>query len=141
VEETTASSSMAAPTESQFLSLTSRDGVENVLGSDDHHKMRSNCDDIDDEEDDEEQSTFSVAAVDGSGGMIQFDPAQGIREPNANDVVCGRGRSSIEHPANQRFRDLINQHKDMYQKAKRRDEKTKITCELVDRLRQDGRYV
>jgi hypothetical protein len=150
MEYTTASSSMSEPTESYSLPLTSSDGDDDVVtGTSADHIMGSNGDDVihDDinDDEDEDQSTVSIAAAtaaDGGGGgrgMMQFDPAQGIKEPNANDIVCGRGRSSIEHPANLRFRNLINQHKERYQMAKRRDEKTKITGELVDSLRQDGR--
>jgi hypothetical protein len=92
-----------------------------------------NMDSLIDDEDEEETSATS------GGAMMHFDPVHGIQEPNPHDILCGRGRSTSDHPANVRFRQLINQNKDSYQKAKRRDEKTKITCELVDRLRRDGR--
>jgi len=45
------------------------------------------------------------------------------------------------HPANRRFRELVDSHKASYQNSKRRDEKTRITCELVDKLRGEGRFV
>jgi hypothetical protein len=69
-----------------------------------------------------------------------FDPAKGIADPDPNDVICGRGKMTSLHPANRRFRELVNQHKDAYQRAKRREEKTRITYDLVDKLRSDGRY-
>lgn len=90
----------------------------------------------DDHNDDDNSSVYeSPSTVD-----VIFDPAKGISEPDPNDVICGRGKMTSLHPANRRFRELVNQHKDSYQKAKRRDEKTQITCDLVDMLRNEGRY-
>ena len=66
---------------------------------------------------------------------------QGVKEPLPTDVICGRGKMTASHPANRRFRELVDSHKAAYQNSKRRDEKTRITCELVDKLRAEGRYV
>lgn len=66
---------------------------------------------------------------------------QGVKEPLPTDVICGRGKMTASHPANRRFRELVDSHKASYQNSKRRDEKTRITCELVDKLRAEGRYV
>jgi hypothetical protein len=76
-----------------------------------------------------------------ASAIMQFDPSKGIKEPSAMDILCGRGRTTSSHPANRRFRELVNRHKDAYQRAKRRDDKTKITYELVELLRSEGRYV
>lgn len=68
-----------------------------------------------------------------------FVKGQGVREPLPTDVICGRGKMTASHPANRRFRELVDSHKASYQNSKRRDEKTRITCELVDKLRGEGR--
>lgn len=112
------------------VSLSDGDGPMSNEDEDHRNIMES----LEDMEGEEGSSTAS-----GSDVMQQFEPAQGIPEPNPNDILCGRGRSTSDHPANVRFRELVSQNKDGYQKAKRRDDKTKITCELVDLLRRDGR--
>jgi hypothetical protein len=63
----------------------------------------------------------------------------GVIEPLPTDVICGRGKMTSSHPANRRFRELVDFHKRAYQNSKRRDEKTRITCDLVDKLRSEGR--
>jgi hypothetical protein len=63
----------------------------------------------------------------------------GVLEPLPTDVICGRGKMTSSHPANRRFRELVDFHKRAYQNSKRRDEKTRITCDLVDKLRSEGR--
>jgi hypothetical protein len=55
--------------------------------------------------------------------------------PAPGDVICGRGKMTIAHPGNRRFRQLVMDKKDAYQKARRRDDKTRITFELVQKLR------
>jgi hypothetical protein len=42
---------------------------------------------------------------------------------------------TVAHPGNRRFRRLVHNRKDDYQKARRRDHKTRITLELVQELR------
>ena len=68
-----------------------------------------------------------------------FAWGDGVKEPLPTDVICGRGKMTSSHPANRRFRELVDSHKASYQNSKRRDEKTRITCELVDKLRGEGR--
>ena len=50
--------------------------------------------------------------------------------------ICGRG-SRIHHAGNLRFRQVCAAHKEAYQRAKRRDEKTRITNSIVESL-QNG---
>lgn len=64
----------------------------------------------------------------------------GIPTPVAKDVICGRGKMTSSHPGNRKLRDLVLQKKHEYQRAKRRDEKTSITSEIVQVLRGSGRY-
>jgi hypothetical protein len=68
-----------------------------------------------------------------------FTRGEGVKEPLPTDVICGRGKMTSSHPANRRFRELVDSQKASYQNSKRRDEKTRITCELVDKLRGEGR--
>ena len=70
-----------------------------------------------------------------------FDRSQGIPNPSPIDVICGRGKMTVAHPGNRKFRDLVLTKKRAYQLARRRDDKTKITFELVQKLRLGGRYV
>lgn len=58
-----------------------------------------------------------------------------VSEPRPQDVICGRGKS-VAHPGNQRLAEMIKARKEEYQKAKRRDDKTRITCEIVQAMRQ-----
>lgn len=93
-----------------------------------------------DDNNDDENDRNSVYESPSSDNDVVFDPSKGISEPDPNDVICGRGKMTSLHPANRRFRELVNENKDAYQRAKRRDEKTRITYELVDKLRIEGRY-
>ena len=72
-------------------------------------------------------------------GMEEMMESGGVIEPLPTDVICGRGKMTSSHPANRRFRELVDFHKCAYQNSKRRDEKTRITCDLVDKLRSEGR--
>jgi hypothetical protein len=70
-----------------------------------------------------------------TGHAINKDTAAIIRDAvQPMDIVCGRG-SRVAHPGNQRFRKIILERKQEYQKAQRRDEKTRITHEIVEILR------
>ena len=69
-----------------------------------------------------------------------LDPKDGILHPEPNDIICGRGKS-IAHKGNARFRQLINEKKDEYQAARRREDKTRLTMEIVHELRQSSRFL
>lgn len=58
-----------------------------------------------------------------------------VVEPGRMDILCGRGKSITAHPGNQRFREAIIARRDEYQQTKRRDDKSRITEEIVDSLR------
>jgi len=83
----------------------------------------------------------SIEAATTNLHQSHFAKGEGVKEPLATDVICGRGKMTASHPANRRFRELVDSHKAAYQNSKRRDEKTRITCELVDKLRAEGRFV
>jgi hypothetical protein len=101
-------------------------------GSDDPNEEDGHHSDASTHEDDED-------VMDPQHNGMSFDLSQGIKEPNESDILCGRGRSTSEHPANVQFRALVSQNQLAYQMAKRREEKTRITEELVDYLRSRGR--
>lgn len=60
-------------------------------------------------------------------------------DPSPEDIICGRGKMTISHPGNLKFRDLIMERKEEYQLARRREDKTQITIQLVQTLREEGR--
>jgi hypothetical protein len=67
--------------------------------------------------------------------LAQDSMGEAIETPAVSDVICGRGKS-VSHPGNKRFRRLILAQKEAYQKATRRDDKTRITFEIVEQLRR-----
>ena len=73
-------------------------------------------------------------------GVEQLDPKNGIAQPLPDDIICGRGKS-IAHKGNARFRQLINEKKDEYQAARRREDKTRLTLEIVEELKQTSRFL
>jgi hypothetical protein len=58
--------------------------------------------------------------------------------PNNADVLCGRDRHAHKHAGNKKFRVLISWHRDKYQNARCRDEKTRITKEIVSSIHECG---
>jgi hypothetical protein len=80
--------------------------------------------------------TTNMELLSGAGDpQINYDPSKGIRTPAPTDVICGRGKMTVAHPGNRRFRQLVMAQKNAYQKAKRRDDKSRITFDLVHQLR------
>ena len=55
-----------------------------------------------------------------------------------DDIMCGRDRFIHSHPGNHRFRRLISDYRERYQSAKHRDEKTRMTTEVVDTVKGYG---
>lgn len=58
--------------------------------------------------------------------------------PTANDVLCGRGRNTFEHPGNKALRNLIGQRIEQYRECKRREQKTNMIHETIQVLRAKG---
>ena len=92
----------------------------------------------DDDEDDEDEDENDVGRHFRPSTTTLSSP--GIGAPALKDVICGRGKMTSSHPGNRKLRDLVIQRKLEYQRAKRRDEKTSITSEIVQTLRELGRY-
>lgn len=65
-------------------------------------------------------------------------------ELEENDIVCGRDKLTHSHIGNKRFRRVIESNRERYQTATSREEKTRITIELVEMLqssRPGGRFL
>ena len=89
----------------------------------------------------------------GVGGAIA--PSTGEQKHNNNnneqvirqcdvtvhDVLLGRGRGPNMHPGNQRYREIIYANRDNYNKASNRTEQTRITREIVNHIKQNGRFL
>lgn len=58
-----------------------------------------------------------------------------------HDVLLGRGRGPNMHPGNQRYREIIYANRDNYNKASNRTEQTRITREIVNHIKQNGRFL
>lgn len=58
-----------------------------------------------------------------------------------HDVLLGRGRGPNMHPGNQRYREIIYANRDNYNKASNRTEQTRITREIVNHIKQQGRFL
>jgi hypothetical protein len=64
-----------------------------------------------------------------------------IYSPRNSDVLFGRGQAYQNHPGNIRFRSLIDEHRDAYEQASRK-EKTKVAVEIIRLLHdRNGRFL
>ncbi|KAL7537131.1 hypothetical protein ACHAXR_007608 [Thalassiosira sp. AJA248-18] len=70
-------------------------------------------------------------------------PLNGIVTPHPNDVLCGRGGGSNNHPGNESFRELVNEVKYPYVNCPKR-EKPLIARRIVEAVRNQtppGRFL
>ena len=51
------------------------------------------------------------------------------------DVICCRDRKCHEHAGNKRFRVLVEHYRERYQKTSVREEKSRITSQIIERIR------
>jgi hypothetical protein len=58
--------------------------------------------------------------------------------PTNADVLCGRDREAHGNVGNRKFRVMISWYRNKYQNAKSRDEKTRVTNEIVASIRACG---
>ena len=79
--------------------------------------------------------------------LVSVTPVSGSSYVNhqfvENDVLCGKGRSSICHPGNQRFRELIEANRGEYARATRK-QKAWLANAIVDLIRNaqpPGRFL
>jgi hypothetical protein len=61
-----------------------------------------------------------------------------LKRINTVDVICGRDKITHSHCGNKRFRHIIEMNREAYQKAPRKEKKTKITIEIVNMIRECG---
>lgn len=66
-----------------------------------------------------------------------MDTMPRINVPGPNDVLLGRGKLIQEHTGNLRFRHIVENHREMYETA-RRLEKTLLASKIVEILQQTG---
>jgi len=67
-----------------------------------------------------------------------------INKPHENDVLCGRGGATNSHPGNLLFRGLVTQKKKLYLMCRFKNEKRRISQEIVDAIRKQnpsGRFL
>jgi hypothetical protein len=65
-----------------------------------------------------------------------------VEELNAIDVFCGRDKMANSHSGNKFFRQLVSQHRERYQSASLREEKTRIISYIIDIVHSHkGRFV
>lgn len=58
------------------------------------------------------------------------------------DVLCGRDKLSHAHIGNKHFRKIIESHREPYQNAQCRDQKTNITCQVIAQIHNaNGRFL
>jgi len=112
---------------------------DNEEGNDDNEDDDDDDVDDDDEEGEEDDDENDVGHDFRPSTITPSTP--GIPTPSPNDIICGRGKMTSSHQGNRQLRDLVLQKKHEYQRAKRRDDKTSITSEIVQTLRESGRYV
>ena len=55
-----------------------------------------------------------------------------------NDILCGRDKISFQHPGNKWFRSLVQSYRERYQTARMRDQKTRISNEIVAIIEKRG---
>lgn len=70
--------------------------------------------------------------------------ANGNIFPQKFDIICGRDKNACSHVGNKRFRVIVEMNRERYQTARSRDEKTKITVELISTIRScepGGRFL
>jgi hypothetical protein len=57
---------------------------------------------------------------------------------SSSDVLCGRDKQSHAHVGNKHFRRIIETHREDYQNAQCRDQKTNITCQVIETIHSIG---
>lgn len=59
-------------------------------------------------------------------------------EIDSKDVLCGRDKVSFSHVGNKKFRIIIDEHRDKYQSATVKENKTKIIVKIVKMVKENG---
>ncbi|CAB9518066.1 expressed unknown protein [Seminavis robusta] len=85
-------------------------------------------------DDGNEEPRLAINLEAGSGKLAARDDL-GI---NANDVLCGRGKTSFNHVGNRRFRHIISESIDDYNNAGSRKAKSAVVKKVHDHIRATG---
>ena len=59
-------------------------------------------------------------------------------EPGIHDVLCGRGKSALNHIGNRRFRTIVAYYLPKYLALKSRSDKTSLAMKIVGSVRKQG---
>jgi hypothetical protein len=85
----------------------------------------------------EQATTEQATGSNGCGGSFGLNSTV-----QPKDVLCGRDRRAHNHPGNKRFRSIVQSYRERYQSAPRREDKNRITNEIIQRvLREGGRFL
>ena len=68
-------------------------------------------------------------------------PTQMVLEPTEWDVLCAKEKFAIVHKGTRRFRALIDDYQARYADAANKDDKMKITKEIVGIIERHGRFL
>jgi hypothetical protein len=82
----------------------------------------------------ESASSSSVVAVTSSSSVM---PTDNITQPQANDILCGRGGSSNRHSGNIHFRELVAANKKTYVTLTKK-QKMMLARQIVDLITSSG---
>jgi hypothetical protein len=61
-----------------------------------------------------------------------------IDDPLPNDVLLGRGKPIQERPGNVRFRDMLDNHMDKYERQGKMGGKNKVSAYIVQMVKEEG---
>lgn len=56
--------------------------------------------------------------------------------PGEFDVICGRGRTTFNHPGNAAFRNVIKDYLPSYSNAESKSDKSIILCDIIEQVRE-----
>jgi hypothetical protein len=82
------------------------------------------------------ESERSTGKATCSSGYSALSAVSSTVQPK--DVLCGRDRRAHNHPGNKRFRTIVQSYREKYQNAPRREDKNRITNEIIQRVLRDG---
>lgn len=80
---------------------------------------------------------FKPAALERSESTNKREIADG-ETPRNEDVICGRGKATQDHPGNKRYREIIKENLKEYMNAKTKMDKSLVVSKVVDQIHEDG---
>lgn len=95
----------------------------------------------DEEEDDDEEEEDRGADFAYNDSKYYSSKSPLVLQPSAYDVLLGRGKSNKNHPGNKRFQDCIQANRERYFNALTNVAKRDITMEILQFIRQKGRFL